>query len=335
MGTSSWQQKIDIKKQLFEQSSKFSYIQAMRLLELDDKNRADSDKKKIRVHPRLSLDFPNSDITDIEEFEDFIKLTVTFMGLYGESSPLPTFYTEALLDEELDDSSVMRDFIDIFNMPIYQTYVKVWKKNRLGIRLNEFDDSRVLDLLHSFSGMPKQHLREKYNESDSLLRYASLNMQYPRSAEALRILISDIIDHDNVEIVQCIEQMAPIPASQYCSLGLKNTTLDDNLHLGSKIKDRMGKFRISITELDIKSFNELLPDTQKFKDLLKAVGLYITQSLDWEMQLSLKDGEYQAIKLGGSEESKLGLNSWLGDKQEYRKTRTLVLNKNQYKDLKW
>ncbi|RLA74169.1 MAG: type VI secretion system baseplate subunit TssG, partial [Epsilonproteobacteria bacterium] len=278
MDTSFGQQKVDIKKQLFEQSSKFSYIQAMRLLELDAKNT--SDKKKIRIHPRLSLDFPNSDITNIEEFEEFIKLTVTFMGLYGESSPLPTFYTEALLDEELNDSSVMRDFIDIFNMPIYQSYFKVWKKNKLGIRLNEFNDTKVLELLHSFSGMPQEHLRQKYQDSDTLLRYASLNMQYPRSAEALRILISDIINHDSVEIVQCIEQMASIPKSQYCSLGSKNSKLDDNLHLGDKIKDRMGKFRISITELDIKGFNQLLPDTQKFKELVKMIGLYITQSLD-------------------------------------------------------
>ncbi len=183
--------------------------------------------------------------------------------------------------------------------------------------------------------MPSECLRQRHGDNYSLLRYASLNMQYPRSAQALGILISDIINHDNVEIIQCIEQMAPIPESQYCSLGTKNSKLDDNLHLGDKIKDRMGKFRISITELDMKSFNQLLPDTQKFKELLKAIGLYITQSLDWEMQLSLKDNEYEAIKLGCKEESKLGLNSWLGENKEHQKLRTLVLDKNQYKDLKW
>ena len=335
MDSSSWQQKVDIKQQLFEQSSKFSYIQAIRLLELDNKNQDSSSKKKIRIHPRLSLDFPNSDITDIEEFEEFIKLTVTFMGLYGESSPLPTFYTESLLEEELNDSSVMRDFIDIFNMPIYQAYFKVWKKNRLGVRLNEFKDNKVLQLLHSFSGMPQEHLREKYAKNHSLLRYASLNMQFPRSAEALRTLISDIIEHDSVEIEQCIEQMAPIPKSQYCYLGVENTELDNNLHLGSKIKDRMGKFRILITELDIKSFNALLPDREKFKNLLQAIHLYITASLDWEMHLSLKSGEYQDMMLGGSEGLQLGLNTWIGEKNPHSKLQTLVINKNQYKDLTW
>jgi len=273
MGTDSWQQKVDIKKQLFEHSSKFSFIQALRLLKLDAKTNDNLKKKQIRIRPRLSLDFPNSDINNIEEFNDFIKMTVTFMGLYGESSPLPTFYTETLLNEELNDGSVMRDFIDIFNMPVYQKYFEVWKKNKLGIRLNEFNDFKVLNLLHVFSGMPNEHLRQKHKDSYSLLKYAALNMHYPRSAEALRVLISDIIKHDSVEILQCVKQMAPIPKSQYCSLGFENSTLDDNLHLGDKVKDRMGKFRISITNLDMKSFNELLPDSDKFKALVKAIGL--------------------------------------------------------------
>jgi len=328
MGTDSGQQEVDIDLQLFKQSSKFSFIQAIRLLELGFKNKEDALENKIRTKPRLSLDFPNSDIVNIEKDDDFVRLIVTFMGLYGESSPLPTFYTEILLEEQRGDKSVMRDFIDIFNMPIYQAYFKVWLKNQLGIRLNEFNDSKVLDLLHVFSGMPKEHLRQEHKESYSLLKYAALNMQYPRSAEALRTLISDIIDNDKVEIVQCVKQMAPIPKSQYCLLGNTNSTLDENLHLGDKIKDRMGKFRISITDLDIDSFNELLPDTQKFRNILNGVRLYLGDVLNWDLQLTLRDDEYQDISLGSSIGSKLGLNTWLGKDD---RVRTLFLDKNQYK----
>lgn len=331
MGTNSWQQKVDINKQLFEQSSKFSFIQAIRLLELGAKNKKNDLETKIRVHPRLSLDFPNSDIVDIKKENDLIKLTVTFLGLYGESSPLPTFYTEELLDEELNDNSVMRDFIDIFNIPIYEAYFKVWLKNRLGVRLNEFNDPKVLDLLHVFSGMPKDHLRQKHKDSYSLLKYAGLNMQYPRSAEALRILISDIIDYDNIEIIQCVEQMSPIPKYQYCSLGLSNSSLDEDLHIGDKIKDRMGKFRILISDLDIQNFVSLLPDGEKFKSLVKAIDLYLTEPISWDIQLILKDDEQQSISLGGSEHSKLGLNTWLGNRGKNLKVRTLFLDKNQYK----
>ena len=325
MGTHSRQQEIDIIEELLTQSSKFSYIQALRLLEHHAKHEDSPTPLKIRTHPRLSLDFPHSDIVEIKREGDRVDLTVTFMGLYGESSPLPTFYTEFLLDEERNDKSVMREFIDIFNIPIYQAYFKVWLKNQLGIRLNEFHDTKVLDLLHVFSGMPYAHNREKYQEDYAPLKYAALNMHFPRSAEALRTLISDIIDSDNVEIDQCIEQMANIPKTQYCSLGEKNATLDEDLHLGSKIKDRMGKFRIVVRDLDKKGFNLLLPHTKKFDSLVKAVKLYIGEGLSWDLQLVLKEDEQQEIVLGSVDVSRLGLNSWLG---KTTKKRTLFLNKN-------
>jgi type VI secretion system protein ImpH len=326
MGTDFRQQKIDINKKLFTQSSKFSFIQAIRLLELNSKNKILEDK--IRTRPRLSLDFPNSDIVDIKKENDFIKLTVTFMGLYGESSPLPTFYTETLLQEELNDKTVMRDFIDIFNIPIYQTYFQVWLKTKLGIRVNEFHDNDALNFLHIFSGLPKEYLRKKHTSNYSPLKYAGLNMQYPRSAEALRILISDIINNDTVEIIQCIKRMAPIPSKQYCSLGIKNSKLDEDIHLGDKIKDRMGKFRILIKNLSIEKFNRLLPNEKDFDTIVQAVKLYIGETLSWDMQLVLKEDEYEDVSLGKNSTSKLGLNTWLS---KGNKTRTLILEKNQYK----
>lgn len=325
MGTNTWEQKVDIKAELFEDGSKFSFVQALRLLELESDKKLDDIEKKVRVHPRLSLDFPNSDIVDITQKDDITEILVTFMGLYGESSPLPVFYTEALLAEELEDSSVMRDFINIFNIPMYQLYFRIWLKNRLGVRLNEFKDSNVLRILHSFSGMPTKEMREKYEDNFSLLRYASLNMQFPRSAEAMRNLVTSIVKSNNVEIVQCVERMAPIPKEQQSILGTLNNILGDTLHLGDKIKDRMGKFRIVISKLSVEKFNHLLPEAELFKELVKAITIYLNEPLDWDIQLILKDDAEQYTVLGAqSNSSRLGLNTWLGNSN--KQERTLFLN---------
>ena len=322
------QQKIDINSPLFKKSSRFSFIQAIRLLELYYSNKERTLEKKIRVRPRLSLDFPNSDIVSINKEQDVVNLTVTFMGLYGESSPLPTFYTEMLLQEERSDKSVMREFIDIFNNPIYQIYFKVWLKNQLGVRVNEFNDTKILNFLHLFSGMPQAHLREKHKGQYPLLKYAGLNMQYPRSAEALRTLVSDIINNNNIQIIQCIRRMVPIPNLQRCSLGVSNSAVGDTLHLGNKIKDRMGKFRIFIYELDMQKLNTLLPGTKSFVTLVNVVKLYIGESLNWDIQLTLHRDVKTDILLGAEDYSKLGLNTWLGTNKT---ARTLFLNPNQYK----
>ena len=323
MGTHSRQQEATVTETLLTESSKFSYIQAVRLLEHRFRHDETATHPKIRTRPRLSLDFPNSDIVEITEDDELITLVVTFLGLYGESSPLPTFYTESLLDEERDEKSVMREFIDIFNIPVYQAYFKIWLKNQLGVRLNEFHDTRVLELFHVFSGMPYAETREKFQGDYNLLKYAGLNMHFPRSAEALRTLMRDLIGSDTLEIEQCVEQMAEIPSRQHCALGVRNSTLDDDLHLGSKIKDRMSKFRVVIDDLDMNEFNLLLPQAKKFNSLVKTAKLYIGEGLSWDLQLTLKADETQEIALGVDGHSRLGLNSWLGNGP---KARTLLLN---------
>lgn len=320
MGTDIGQQKVDIKKELFEHGSGFSFIQAIRLLRLIFKDKEDDIEKKLRFRPRLSLDFPKSDIEKIEKKDEYIKITVTFLGLYGESSPLPTFYTEILLEENLKDKKAMRDFIDIFNMPIYQLYFKIWLKNRLGIRVNEFNDKKALDFLHIFSGLPTQNIRDKFDFNYSWLRYCGLNMHYSKSAQSLRALVSDFTNTNQVEIQQCVEQQVSIPINQRCQLGEKNTILDNNLHLGEKVKDRMGKFKIIIKNLTISKFNTLLPNTEEFKRLVDIITLFLNSALNWDIELEMKKYEYKSLKLGNSNFCQLGLNTWLENGQENRKS---------------
>jgi type VI secretion system protein ImpH len=319
MGTNIGQQKIDIKKELLEHGSRFSFVQAIRLLRLIFKDIDKEIEQKLRFRPRLSLDFPKSDIEKIEKKDEFIRITVTFLGLYGESSPLPTFYTEILLEESLNDKSAMRDFIDIFNMPVYQLYFKVWLKNRLGIRINEYHDERALNFLHIFSGLPTKNIRDKFDFHHLMLKYNGLNMRYVKSAESLRALVSDFTNNHDVQIQQCIEQKVSIPNNQRCLLGVKNTTLDDNLHVGSKIKDRMGKFRIIIKNLSISKFNALLPDTNEFKSLVKVITLFLNNALNWDIALELKKNENKTVMLGDSNFSRLGMNTWLGNDHENKK----------------
>ena len=312
MAATIGRQETDLKEQLLTQSSEFSFVQALRLLLLqyDDKEQALLDS--IRVRPRLSLDFPYSDIIDIRQREDIYQLTVTFLGLYGESSPLPTFYTEMLLEEQARDKSVMRDFVDIFNAPIYESYFKVWLKNRLGVRFDEFGDQSIIELFHVFSGMPTKELRDKHKVSYALLKYAGLTLHNAHSALGLSILIRDVISWEHVHIIQCVEQMVAIPKEQYCTLGESNSILDETLHLGDKIRDRMGKFRIVIEKLDADSFNHLLPGSESFDILVNAIVLYLNEPLDWDIQLILDRDTYQTVTLGEKPYASLGYNTWLG-----------------------
>ncbi|MGB9701073.1 MAG: type VI secretion system baseplate subunit TssG, partial [Thermodesulfobacteriota bacterium] len=112
---------LNLKLDLLEKGHEFSFFQALRLLRRLTKGieqPSPEGRGHIKIRPHLSLAFPPADIAQIEEnAEDPFSFTVTatFLGLYGSSSPLPTFYTEDLLAEAMEEETVTRDFIDIFN----------------------------------------------------------------------------------------------------------------------------------------------------------------------------------------------------------------------------
>ena len=58
----------------------------------------------VYVRPWLSLAFPPSELLECEERETTprFSLTATGFGLYSTMGPLPTFYTEELLDRMIE-----------------------------------------------------------------------------------------------------------------------------------------------------------------------------------------------------------------------------------------
>ena len=140
----------EIIQTLMAKSTPFSFAQTVRLLLHQisiDQHESISLKEilenHIRIRPELSLRFPGTDITRIEKIsEDPVKylISATFLGLYGSSSPLPTFYTEDLIEEFNDDKSIKRDFLDIINYSIYPLFFKIWSKYRLFYKICEEKD---------------------------------------------------------------------------------------------------------------------------------------------------------------------------------------------------
>jgi type VI secretion system protein ImpH len=183
---------------LLKNSSSYPFIQAIRLLIYNVHAHGDESegamRRKIRVHPQLSLDFPGTDIVSIEQRPsdpDKFFITTTFLGLYGASSPLPTFYTEDLLDEASEDKTISRDFIDIINAPAYVLFFKCWAKYSFFYNLVEGRRDDMLERLFCLLGFGTDKIRHSVSHPTRLLRYVGLATQMPRSAEGLRALISD------------------------------------------------------------------------------------------------------------------------------------------------
>lgn len=304
-----------VMSELLTQGYEFSFVQVMRLARrfLDPRGEEGLPvvpwQDRVRVRPELSLAFPASDVAQVETDGSHLRITATFLALYGSSSPLPNFYSEDLMDEASSDESVLRDFVDIIHQRLYHLYFQCWSKYRLFVRVveenNPVDRERLLCLI----GLGEKELAASVADSFSLLRYTGILSQFPRSALGLATILRDALFEPRIRIIQNVRRMVPIPKDQRMCMGLSGCRLGVDTVLGSEIVDRMGKIRISVGPVSWEEYNNYLPSTDWNERLAEYVRFYLVDPLAVDMHLVLAAGEAKPIQLGDPK-ARLGLNTW-------------------------
>jgi type VI secretion system protein ImpH len=299
---------FDLKLNLLKEGHSFSFFQVIRLIRLLHRDSCHPNVQQaveienIRIRPELSLAFPASDIARVEELPGDISsflVTATFLGLYGVSSPLPTFYTEDLLSESSEDESVTRDFIDIISHRLYTLFFGCLNKYNQFIQVVEERNPQYLERLYCLLGLGEKELRQEIPEAFSLIRYIGLFTQFPRSALGLKTLVQDFSGGMPVEIIPCCLRRLMIPEDQRMYLGVSGVSLGKESFLGEEIEDRMGAFSIKIGPVNQDQFHALLPGSEYFKKLTFLIQLYLTEPLDYDIELILLKGEINTVCLGG------------------------------------
>lgn len=311
----------ELKLDLLKEGHSFSFFQVMRLLSLLCQDAAHNlsngtpEQDAIRIRPKLSLAFPAADVDRIEEISDQEKtrfqVTANFLGLYGTSSPLPTFYTENLMDEAAGDESVTREFIDVINHRLFQLLYSCLCKYLQCVQVVEANSSRHTERLFCLLGIGEKKLRSEITNPYGLIRYVGLFTQMPRSALGLETLLTDALDGMAVTVIPCVERKAKIPDDQKLVMGSTAHNLGVNCFLGEEIVDRMGKFRIRIGPLDKNKFRSFYPESDNYKTAIFLTDMYILESLVYDLEIILAEGEAEKACLGDPDRSRIGLNTWL------------------------
>jgi type VI secretion system protein ImpH len=312
---------FNLKLELLREGHGFSFFQVMRLLRLfgrDSTKIQDSasvETDDIRIRPKLSLAFPPADVDRIEEQDDDkgprFLVTANFLGLYGTSSPLPTFYSEDLMEEAASDESVARDFIDLVNHRLFILFFRCWSKYRQFLEVVEENNPRYLERLFSLLGLGEETLRDDIPDAYGLIRYIGLFTQFPRSVVGLKTLLQDALGVMPVEVIPCVKRKAVIPEDQRLFLGASGNLLAVDSFLGREIEDRMGKFRILIGPLNRIDFQRFLPGGDGYEKLVSLTRLYIVEPLEYDLELIISEGQVKTVCLGAPEWSSLGLNTWI------------------------
>ena len=81
----------------------------------------------LKFSAHLSLAFPNADLTRVQSSDgQHFKVFANFLAIYGSTSPLPNYYTEALFEDASLDNSAARDFLDLFQHRLYEVYYEFY-----------------------------------------------------------------------------------------------------------------------------------------------------------------------------------------------------------------
>ena len=313
---------FDIETGLLEKGRRFSFIQVMRLMRLlghvpetvEDQRTFARQAQSLRIRPRNNLSFPASDVVSIQRTEGEspgFLVNAGFLGLYGPASPLPTFYTEDLIQQEADEESIVRDFLDIFNHRIFTLFFRCLMKYRLFFRVCEEHNPEILNKLYCLIGLGELRHRRDMPYAYSMIRYSGILSQHPRSARGLETMLGDAFNYTSVKVVQCVGRHVKIPLSQRLLLGKTGSRLGIDRVIGEQIRDHTGKFRLRLGPVNFTLFQKLLPGSEENKRLSLLTRFYLLDPLEYDLELILQEGEASCVRLGAETASRLGMDTWI------------------------
>lgn len=287
-----------LNKKIFEEPYAFEFFQAVRLLTKMHPERqsvggtALPKDEVVRFRSRIGLDFPSSEIHEINVVEgidgeaDRTEMLVNFMGVVGVSGVLPSHYTELVLDRIRHRDTAMWAFLDIFTHRAVSMFYRAWAKYRFPVAYERGDDD-FTSYLFDFAGLGTKGLRGRLDlDDESLLPYAGLIAQKPHTANALENILSDYFQ-TTAKVEQFYGQWLRLGAEDVSKLGKANSQLGQTAIIGSRVWDQQSKMRIRLGPLDFKRFQAFLPNGSANAALRSICEFVIGLEFDFDLQLVL------------------------------------------------
>lgn len=316
----------EVEEKLRREPYSFDFFQAVRLLERFRPERtsvgqfAHPDTEVARFGTHASLAFPASQIQEADWPEDApVRMMVNFMGLTGPEGVLPNPYTSLIIERLRASDFSLRDFLDIFNHRMISLFYRAWRKYRFDVAYEQDERDRFSRHLLSLIGLGTDGMRDRLAVSDdTLIYYAGLLAQRPRSAQALQQILSDYF-----EVPVAIEQFSGgwyrLDPETQCRLSEENNNSEE-LGFGAVAGDEMwnqqSRVQIMLGPLSLERYADFLPNGKSFEPLRAWIKFFSNDEWDFELRLILEREQVPACTLGadGLSGPQLGWVSWVKSK---------------------
>ena len=301
---------------------RFDFFQAARLAELlrpdmMPAGHGGSNVEAVTFKAHVGLDFPPSDIVNAEiplDDSQPASITVAFMGLAGGSGPLPTPFTELIIQRTAARDYATRDFLDIFNNRLISFLYRSRKKHRLALNNMAPERTAFARWLFTLAGLELASRRADTRKwARSLLRYAGILAHQVRSMTALETMLSDFFKTP-VRGEQLLGRWLVIEPRDRTRIGQllgANQKLGMNTVIGKRAWDQMGKIRLNVALPNLTSLREFLPPGSAYEEMNRITRLHLQQDLDIDLRLTIAPGQKSGTRLGRPGNARLAWTSWL------------------------
>jgi type VI secretion system protein ImpH len=311
-----WKGDRSVEEWLFDEPHAFEFFQAVHLLEMRVRGSlpptAEAASEPVRFRASMGLEFAPGDIQDlrIPQSDAMPEMTVSFLSTGGVGGPLPTSFSEEILERTFRGDTAVTAFLDIFHHRLISLLYAIRKAHAFALISTDLERTSFAHHLFSLIGLGLPAFRDRLAVPDrALLRYAGLFWTRPRSSVGLAALVSDYFDVP-IEVRQFEGGWASIVPEGRTFLGVsgQNTLLGRTTVLGTRVWMQDHGIEMRVGPLNAEVFDDFLPGGSAHVALAELTHLYAGRDIDVRLQLVVRPADISPARLG---KARLGWSSWL------------------------
>ncbi len=312
----------DLIARLLGQPQGFDLFQAISLLERDGmadghvaigESTGSGDKEAVRLSSHVSLGFEASDVKSARRGAatgEAYTLSTPVLSLLGQAGPLPSAFTELVIERNAAKDFATADFLDILHHRLLSLFYLSRKRRRIGLGWSSPQASTVARATDHLCGL-NLAARPKHAP---WLRHAGLLGGAPRSMASLCALLSDRYAM-RFQGEQFIGGWQRLEDDELTALGHGQDApeLGRTAFLGRRVWDQAAAIRLQAHDQPMARVMDLLPGGELHDDFKAAVRGFIPSALRVEVLLTPAADTLTTGGLSSAAAPRLGWNAWMGD----------------------
>src|SRR6478609_1286121 len=268
----------------------------------------------VRFRHATSLNFHSGDIEGIAVPEQGpVRLTSTFMGLFGSVSPLSVRFSEDVIRAEEEDQPQLRAFYDLFHHRLISLHYRAWKKYRLATTFRQSSEDISTKRMLCMVGVDAHGARAASGLNRlELLELAPLLSMRSRPPRVLVLALRRLLPGVGVTLDQFVERKAVIDEEDRMQVGVRRNRLGVDYTLGARVLDRTARFRLNLGPVDYDACETFMPGGARYPVLRRVIEQFTRGTLECEVDVLLNTHQAPGYCLGGNRGALLGFNTRLG-----------------------